>query len=238
MGGSVGFEGVDSEDSAREMPRRFNISNMRFLFPAVFLMTSVSVLCAQQPPAAKPPAAAQEKPDQANIADIKVPENTPAAVDPKTYKVGPEDVLGVQVWKEGELSGSVVVRPDGMITVPLVGEIQVNNLTPREIEDRLKEQFAKVVNNPVVTVVVQTVRSKKYYIQGQVGRSGVFQLVVPITILEALTLAGGPSEFANKKNIVIMRGDKRIKFNWNDVIKGKNLSQNIYVENGDFIIVK
>ena len=238
MEGSVGFEGVDSEDSAREMPRRFNISNMRFLFPAVFLMTSVSVLCAQQPPAAKPPAAAQEKPDQANIADIKVPENTPAAVDPKTYKVGPEDVLGVQVWKEGELSGSVVVRPDGMITVPLVGEIQVNNLTPREIEDRLKEQFAKVVNNPVVTVVVQTVRSKKYYIQGQVGRSGVFQLVVPITILEALTLAGGPSEFANKKNIVIMRGDKRIKFNWNDVIKGKNLSQNIYVENGDFIIVK
>ena len=234
----MGFEGVDSEDSAREMPRRFNISNMRFLFPAVFLMTSVSVLCAQQPPAAKPPATAQEKPDQSNIADIKVPENTPAAVDPKTYKVGPEDVLGVQVWKEGELSGSVVVRPDGMITVPLVGEIQVNNLTPREIEDRLKEQFAKVVNNPVVTVVVQTVRSKKYYIQGQVGRSGVFQLVVPITILEALTLAGGPSEFANKKNIVIMRGDKRIKFNWNDVIKGKNLSQNIYVENGDFIIVK
>lgn len=200
-------------------------------------MTSVSVVCAQQPPAAKPPVA-QEKPDQANIADIKVPENTPAAVDPKTYKVGPEDVLGIQVWKEGELSGSVVVRPDGMITVPLVGELQVNNLTPREIEDRLKEQFAKVVNNPVVTVVVQTVRSKKYYIQGQVGRSGVFQLVVPITILEALTLAGGPTEFANKKNIVIMRGDKRIKFNWNEVIKGKNLSQNIYVENGDFIIVK
>ena len=219
------------------MPRSFNSSNMRFLFPVVFLVTSVTAVYAQQPPAAKPPAA-QEKPDQANIADIKVPDNTPAAVDPKTYKVGPEDVLGIQVWKEGELSGSVVVRPDGMITVPLVGEIQVNNLTPREIEDRLKEQFAKVVNNPVVTVVVQTVRSKKYYIQGQVGRSGVFQLVVPITILEALTLAGGPSEFANKKNIVIMRGDKRIKFNWNDVIKGKNLSQNIYVENGDFIIVK
>ena len=210
---------------------------MKVLFPAVALCLAMGLGFAQQaqPGKATP---AQDKTDQSPIAEIKAPEDTPAAVDPKTYKVGPEDVLHIQVWKENELSGNVVVRPDGMITVPLIGEIQVNNLTPREIEDKLKEQFSRVVNNPVVGVGVQTVRSKKYYIQGQVGRSGVFQLIVPITVLEALTLAGGPTEFANKKKIVVMRGDKRLYFNWNDVIKGKNLNQNIYVENGDFIIVK
>ena len=82
------------------------------------------------------------------------------------------------------------------------------------------------------------VRSRKYYINGYVGRTGSFPLVVPTTVLEALTIAGGLSEYADKKNIVIMRGDKRFKFNFKDVIKGKNMSQNIYLENGDFIIVE
>lgn len=193
---------------------------------------------AQAPTTPRPPATEQEKPEDKAIAEIKAPEDTPAAVDPKTYHIGPEDVLGIVVWKERELSGNVVVRPDGMITVPLIGELQVNNLTPREVEIKLKEQYIKLVNNPVVTVTIQAVRSKKYFIQGNVGRSGVFALVVPVTVLQALTMAGGPTEFANKKKIIIMRGDKRLFFNWNDVIKGKNLSQNIYVENGDFIIVK
>lgn len=214
-----------------------NVYSMRRVL--VFLATaSLFVMSAQPPTTAKPPATGQEKTEETPIAEIKAPENTPAAVDPKTYQIGPEDVLGIQVWKEGELSGNVVVRPDGVITIPLIGELQVNGLTPREVETKLKEQYVKLVNNPVVTVTVQSVRSKKYFIQGNVGRSGVFPLVVPVTVLQALTMAGGPTEFANKKKIVIMRGDKRIFFNWNDVIKGKNLSQNIYVENGDFIIVQ
>jgi polysaccharide export outer membrane protein len=210
---------------------------MRLLL-VLLVCSSVLVSAAQAPATAKPPATEQEKPDERPIAEIKAPEDTPAAVDPKTYQIGPEDVLGITVWKERELSGNVVVRPDGIITVPLIGELQVNNLTPREVEAKLKEQYIKLVNNPVVSVTIQSVRSKKYFIQGNVGRSGVFPLVVPVTILQALTMAGGPSEFANKKKIIIMRGDKRLFFNWNDVIKGKNLSQNIYIENGDFIIVK
>ena len=200
--------------------------------------SALFVLAAQPPTTAKPPGTGQEKTDETPIAEIKAPEGTPAAVDPKTYQIGPEDVLGIHVWKESELSGNVVVRPDGIITIPLVGELQVNNLTPREVEAKLKEQYIKLVNNPVVTVTVESVRSKKYYIQGNVGRSGVFPLVVPVTVLQALTMAGGPTEFANKKKIVIMRGDKRLFFNWNDVIKGKKLAQNIYIENGDFIIVQ
>lgn len=217
------------------MCRSFHLLSMNLLF---ILLGAVSIgAFAQAPTTPRPPAEKEAKPEP-DIAEIKTPEDTPAPVDPNTYKIGPEDVLGITVWRERELSGNVVVRSDGYITIPLLGDLQVNNLTPGEVQAKLRELYAKLVNSPIVTVVVQAVRSKKYYIQGNVGRSGVFPLVVPTTVLEALTMAGGPTEFANKKKIIIMRGDKRLYFNWNDVLKGKNLSQNIYVENGDFIIVK
>jgi len=106
------------------------------------------------------------------------------------------------------------------------------------LKEKLRVEFGKLVNSPIVQVIVREVRSRKYYINGYVGRTGSFPLVVPTTVLEALTIAGGLSEYADKKNIVIMRGDKRFKFNFKDVIKGKNMSQNIYLENGDFIIVE
>lgn len=189
--------------------------------------------------AGQQPAAAPKPQEQKGAAPAeKAPgDGLAAPVDPKTYKIGPEDVLRLLVWREPELSGMVGVRPDGMITIPLVGEIQVNGLTPLELGARLKEEYGKLVNNPVVSVEVTQVRSKKYYLSGNVNRPGQFPLVVPITVLEALTLGGGPSEYANKKKIVIMRGTKRFYFNWNDVIKGKNLDQNIYLENGDFVII-
>jgi polysaccharide export outer membrane protein len=88
-----------------------------------------------------------------------------------------------------------------------------------------------------VTVQVQAVRSKRYYVTGEVFRPGAYPLVVPTTVFEALTLAGGFREFANKKNITIVRGAKRLKFNYNDVVKGKNLDQNVTIESGDHIIV-
>jgi len=158
-------------------------------------------------------------------------------VDPKLYKIGPEDVLRIRVWKEPELGGEVAVRPDGMISVDLVGEIQANGLTPEQLTLKLKEEYSKIVINPVVMVSVHAVRSKKYYLTGNLLKTGAVPLVVPTTVLEALSMAGGFTEFANKKRIVILRGDKRIYFNYNDVIRGKNMSQNIYLENGDFVIV-
>lgn len=161
-----------------------------------------------------------------------------APVDPKTYKIGPEDVLMIDVWKEPDLSGLVQVRPDGRISPRLVAEMEVAGLTPDALSEKLRAEFGKMVLNPIVQVVVREVRSRKYYLNGNVSRSGAFPLVVPITVLEALTLAGGLSEWADKKNIIIMRGDKRFRFNYKDVIKGKNMSQNIYLENGDFVIVE
>jgi polysaccharide export outer membrane protein len=201
-------------------------------------LTSATPLHGQQEVPSPSQAGAAPKPEGVKEGD-RAPAGpaTAAPVDPNKYKIGAEDVLKITVWREAELSGQVAVRPDGMVTIPLVGEVQVAGLTPIELTDRLKSEFAKLVNNPVVSVEVWLVRSRKYYIAGMVPRPGQYSLVVPVTVLEALTLAGGPTEWANKKKITIMRGAQRLKFNWNDVIKGKNLGQNVYLEPGDFINV-
>lgn len=164
--------------------------------------------------------------------------NAPAApVDPNTYKIGPEDQLAIRVWREPEVSGSVIVRPDGKISLPLIGEVQAGGKTPEELRKVITEKLSEFLTQPEVLVQVTAVRSKKYYITGQVLRTGAFPLVVPTTVLEALSMAGGFRDWAHKKKIVILRGNKRLKFNYNEVIKGKNLEQNIYLQDGDHIIV-
>ncbi len=166
-------------------------------------------------------------------------EGLPASVDPATYKIGSEDVIKVVVWKEPELSFVASVRPDGKVTAPLIGDLSADGQTPASFGAALKEKLSELVNNPLVNVEILQVRSKKYYITGQgVARTGMFPLVVPITVLEALTMAGGVTEWANKKKIVIMRGEKRFRFNYDAAIKGKGKKEdNILLENGDFVVV-
>lgn len=165
------------------------------------------------------------------------PMPTAAPVDPKTFQIGPEDILLIRVWREPELSSAVEVRPDGKISLPLIGEIQAAGQTAESLKDSVVEKLSEYINKPEVMVSIQAVRSRRYHIQGEVTRPGTFPLVVPVTILEALTNAGGFREFANTKKITVLRKGKIIKFNYNDVVKGKNLDQNILVENGDFIHV-
>ncbi|MEO8128030.1 MAG: polysaccharide biosynthesis/export family protein [Bryobacteraceae bacterium] len=160
-----------------------------------------------------------------------------APVDPNTYRIGPEDVLYIRVWKEPEFSGPVQVRPDGKFTLPIVGDIAASGLTPVELASRVTDALKSQIKEPEVMVALQSVQSKKYYITGEVNRSGIFPLVVPVTVLEALTNAGGFREFARKNKITIVRGSERIKFNFNEVIKGKKLEQNIMVKDGDYIVV-
>ncbi len=160
-----------------------------------------------------------------------------APVDHKTYIIGAEDRLLIRVWREPEVSGGVIVRPDGMITLPLIGEVQAAGKTPEDLKEVVTERLSEFLTRPEVLVSVTGVRSKKFYITGQVNRTGAFPLVVPTTILEALSAAGGFQQWANTKKIIILRGDKRIPFNYKEVIKGKNLEQNIYLENGDHILV-
>jgi polysaccharide export outer membrane protein len=179
-----------------------------------------------QPQTAQAPAPAEAKPGQ----------TAAAPVDPKTYIVGAEDVLMVRVWREPDMSGPVVVRPDGRVTLPLVGDVQASGLTPEQFRERVVAALSAILNKPEVIVSVQEVRSKKYYVSGEVGRSGPVPLVTPTTVLQALSLAGF-REWAKKGKIVIMRGTQRFKFNYNDVIKGKKLEQNILLQDGDHIYV-
>lgn len=198
---------------------------------AVVFSFGASDLIAQPPPA--PPKAQSPGPPNPGGG-----EGASAAVDPNKYLIGPEDILFIRTWREPDWTFAAAVRPDGKITVPLVGEVQAAGQTPLQLVKTLTELIGKYVNNPDINVFVQDVRSKKYYIDGEVKKPGPYPLVTPTTVLEALSICGGFQEFANKKKIIILRGSKNFKFNYNEVIKGKNLQQNILLENGDHIIVK
>ena len=186
------------------------------------------------------PATAKTKEEVEN--SVKTPPAIPAMptaapVDPKTYVIGPEDILLIRVWREPELSTAVQVRPDGKITMQLVGELTAAGETPESLKDKIVGALQEYILKPDVYVSLQSVQSRKYYITGEVNRTGTFPLVVPTQILEALTNAGGFREFANTKKITILRKGKILKFNYNEAVKGKNPDQNVFLEPGDYIHV-
>ncbi|HLK62547.1 MAG TPA: polysaccharide biosynthesis/export family protein [Bryobacteraceae bacterium] len=158
----------------------------------------------------------------------------------KSYVIGAEDQLSVNVWGNAALTGTFIVAPDGRISFPLINEVLAAGLTREqlqiEIVRRLKE--GGYLRDPTVTVNVTGFNSKKYSIQGEVNKPGSSPLVVPTTVLEALVNAGGFRDFANKSHIRILRGAKVYNFNYNQVINGKHREQNILLEPGDLIIVK
>lgn len=213
----------------------------------------VSLVLAQQ--VVLPPNPSESKKESSSTKESDKPggDNRPpvieglsASVDPNTYKIGAEDVIKVLVWKEPDLSFTASVRPDGRVTAPLVGDIVAAGQTPAALAAELKQKNSEFVINPLVNVEVMQVRSKKYMITGMVQRTGAFSLVVPTTILEALTLAGGLTEWADRKKIVIIRrgGEQRLTFNYEAAIKGKTKkdkngqTDNVLLENGDLIVVQ
>lgn len=163
--------------------------------------------------------------------------NASAGVDPNSYQIGAGDIIGIQVWREPELNVKQTVRPDGKISMPLLGDVVATGLTPVQIREKLTAELKEYVLNPNIMVEVLQVRSKKYTITGEIGRPGSYPLTAPTTVIDALTGAGGFRDFANRKKIVIIRGEERLKFNYNDVIKGKNREQNILLQDGDLIVV-
>jgi polysaccharide export outer membrane protein len=200
--------------------------------PAFLLAVATAQVPPQQqtPPPEKPPEAPKTLPSSMPA------DATGAPVDPKTYVIGPEDVLHVQVFREIDLTRAVGVRPDGKITMPLIGDMQAAGLTPERFSAQLKQALSTFINNPDVTVSVAQVNSKHYTLAGEVGRPGPAPLVLPTHVFDALSSAGF-KDFANKKKIVIIRGTQRIKFNYNDVLHGKHLETNILLEPGDTIYV-
>lgn len=206
---------------------------------ATLLIALAPLGIAQQRPVT-PPAAPQQQP-QGQGANPKpnLPLQTPAGapVDSSHYKIGPTDVLMIRVWNEQEFSGPVSVHDDGNITLPLVGDLPAGGKTPDQVEKIIAKALSKYVRNPLVTVTVQEVLSKKYYMDGEIARPGEYPLVAPTTVLEAISKAGGLQEFANGKKIYILRGDKRIPFNYKQVLKGKHMDQNIELKSGDHVVV-
>jgi polysaccharide biosynthesis/export protein len=192
---------------------------------------------AQSKQGATPPAPQPERVEAPKVPQGAV-DGAAAPVDPRTYIIGPEDIINVDVWREPDFTKPHGVRPDGKITVPLIGDVQASGLTPERLAGQLAQALKEYINDPQVTVSVQQVNSKKFYITGGVNKTGSYPLVLPTRVFDALSQAGGFREYANKHDIVIVRGDRRIKFNWDEVVKGKKLEQNIFLENGDTIIVK
>ena len=159
-------------------------------------------------------------------------------LDDHPFILGAEDQISVMIYGSPEFSGGHMIRPDGKITVPFLGDVLAAGYSPLELSNIIKERLKKYIVDPDVSVSVTQVNSKRYYIQGEVGRTGGFPLLVPTKVLEALVNAGGFKDFANQKKIVIMRvTGERLNFNYKEVIQGKKMDQNIYLKPGDIIIV-
>jgi polysaccharide export outer membrane protein len=176
-----------------------------------------------------------------NPGDDKPPAAAVAATHDSDYIIGPEDMLNVNVWKEAEMSATVPVRPDGKISLPLLNDVQAAGLTPTQLADQVSEKLKKYVEQPRVTVVVTPVNSRRYFVKGEVTRAGAYPLLPHMTVLQGLSSAGGFSQFANPKNIYILRVENgkqnKLPFNYRDVVKGRNSEQNILLKPGDTIVV-
>ena len=206
----------------------------------------------QSPPAGPPAPASDKKPAvepsaPVDPATLAAPKPSPGArlpaalpVDEKTYQIGAQDTLSILVIGEKDYSGQYLVRPDGRISVPFIGEVLAAGRTPAEMGQDITERLTQYIKKPQVSVMLTAVKSKKYFINGEVLKPGEFDLIVPTTVMEGLVQAGGFKEFANQKDIRVLRdgGKSVLHFNFREMLKGKNLQQNVLLQPGDIIVVK
>jgi polysaccharide export outer membrane protein len=189
-----------------------------------------------------PQAAAAEHP----VADA--PGSAPQASEgesPKVgetdYKIGSGDVLEIITWKEPDFSKELLVRIDGSITFPLIDDIHVGGLTPLQVKQIIEDKLKEYIENPIVNVTVKTPESQKFYILGEVSKTGEYPLIKNLTVLQAFALAGGFTEWASKKEIILIRHEdgkeQIIRINYKNIAKGKDFSQNIFIKANDTIIV-
>jgi polysaccharide export outer membrane protein len=196
-----------------------------------------------QKPSPTPPAAstAPQKPGTNPVGNGS-PGAPPAGIaTTPDYVIGPDDILAIIVWREKDMSGEVAVRPDGKITLPLVNEVQAAGLTPEQLRVSLTEAIGKLFEEPSVTVTVKAINSRKVFVTGQVGKPGPYPLIGPTNVMQLLAMAGGVLEYADAENISILRNENgkpvRLRLNYKDVSRGRNLSQNIELKPGDTVVV-
>jgi polysaccharide biosynthesis/export protein len=197
-----------------------------FVARVVLGLLVISALTAAEPTGAQaPPGGASERDGN-------------RGAPPDTYRIGPEDVLSISVWKNEAMSRAVPVRPDGKISLPLLNDVQAGGLTALELRDVLTKQLAAYMPNPEVSVIVTDVRSFKVSVIGEVARPGRYEFKSWTTVLDALALAGGFTQFASRSRILILQPDgktmKRIPFNYNKIGAEQ---ENFYLRNGDIVMV-
>jgi len=192
------------------------------------------------------PAKAQEPAGAHQTAQSPVPAmasdtTAKAATADPNYVIGAQDVLDVSVWKEADVSRVVPVRPDGKISLPLLNDVQAAGLTPAQLAAQITESLKKYVTNPQVTVIVTVINSQRVYILGEVNRPGAFPLIPGMSVLQALSSAGGFTQFAKVKSIFVRRVENgketKFPFNYREVIGGKKPEQDILLKAGDTIVV-
>jgi polysaccharide biosynthesis/export protein len=172
------------------------------------------------------------------------PANTSSAaavVPPPDYVIGPNDRLSVVFWREKELSADVIVRPDGKISLPLLNDVHASGLTPDQLRLRVADEAKRYVTDPMPTVVVTEIHSRKVFITGEIEKPGEYELNGPTTVLQLIAMAGGVREYADKEKILILRQEdgKEIgrRFNYKDVLAQRNMQQNILLKPGDTVVV-
>ncbi len=159
------------------------------------------------------------------------------------YIIGAEDVVEVSVWKSPDLSTTVIVRPDGMISIPLIGDIRASNRTAKELKEEIEQGLTEYKQDPIVSIIVREVNSKAIYVTGEVVRPGKFPLRSEATIIQAITMAGGFTQWANKDKIVVIRKSpmfpegNRLTIKYSDIVSGANMKANITLKAGDTVIV-
>ncbi len=194
---------------------------------------------AAQSPEAQKPANTATAGKSAATNSVAATTAGPAAEE--EYKIGPQDVLRIDVWKEAELTRTVPVRPDGKISLPLLNDVQAAGLTPSQLSAVLTEGLKKFINAPQVTVTVSEINSRRVYVTGEVAHAGAFPLLPNMTVLQVLSSSGGFTQFAKTKGIYVLRTEdgKQVKhpFNYKEVLAGRNQEQNIALLPGDVVVV-
>jgi polysaccharide biosynthesis/export protein len=162
--------------------------------------------------------------------------------DERPYTVSPGDILSISVWKEPDLQGNaVLVRPDGTFSFPLVGQVDARNKTVADLQQIVTERLRKYISDPVATVSLDKILGNKVYVIGQVAKPGEFIVNPRVDVMQALSMAGGTTPFASLGSIIILRrvgaNQTAIPFHYTDVIKGRDLAQNIELQSGDVVVV-
>jgi polysaccharide export outer membrane protein len=182
-----------------------------------------------------------QQPASPQPAGASVASGGSSVVLPPGYVIGAEDVLSIVFWRDKDMSADVVVRPDGKISLPLLNDVDAAGLTPDQLRNELVKAASKYVEDPNATVVVKEIHSRKVFITGNVAKAGTYPLMGDMNVLQLIALAGGLAEYADSKNITIMRSEggrqQSFKFNYKDVTKQKHVEQNIVLKPGDTVIV-